>query len=62
MKFSIWIQGYLEDPGGYLEDLGLILGILAIMISSIWKPLKKEADSFIQIIQIENFMENCREI
>ena len=23
------------DPGGYLEDLGLILGILAIMVSSI---------------------------
>ena len=23
------------DPGGYLEDLGLILAILAIMVSSI---------------------------
>ena len=23
------------DPGGYLEDLGLILGILAIMVNSI---------------------------
>ena len=47
------------DPGGYLEDLGLILGILAIMVNSIWKPLKKEADSS---IQIEKFMENGREI
>ena len=44
---------------GYLKDLGLVLGILAIMVSSIWKPLKKEVDSF---IQIENFMENWREI
>ena len=47
------------DLRGYLEDLGLILGILAIMVASIWKALKKEAGSS---IQIENFMENGREI
>jgi hypothetical protein len=46
------------DLRGYLEDLGLILGILAIMVSSIWKPLEKEADSF---VQFEKFIDSCRE-
>ena len=47
------------DPGGYLEDLGPIFEVLGVMASSILKALKKEVDSS---IQIEHFMENCREI
>jgi hypothetical protein len=34
--------------GGRLEDLGAILGVLGVMVSTIRKPLKNRLDSFIQ--------------
>ena len=43
--------------GGHLEDLGAILEVLGVVVSTIWKPSKNWLESF---IQNDFFMENCR--
>ena len=52
------------DPGGYLEDLGAILEVLAPMVITCYYHLNglEKLSRLDPSIRFEKFMENCQEI